>query len=131
MNRGPKPSPKPVIPTVAGRPKPPSDLDEIALETFKGVCSDLEKQGTLTKTDARIIAGYARCFSMLQRIQAQIESEPLSSESNGRIFRHPLLADRLNYGAQERQYLNDLGLSPRTRGKTEEPEAEDTKWDIK
>ena len=128
--RGPKPSDSHQAKQVDGKPVPPGDLTSVALEAFNGVVDDLTKQGTLTGTDSRIIAQYAKAFDLYSRLEKQLANEDVSLlASNGRAFINPLVTALSNLSAQLRQFLNDLGLTPRSRGKTDEDTGVDPKWE--
>lgn len=117
MTKGPKKS-RDKVTAPKGHPLPPEDLDEMGRLAWRSVCDDLDAQGTLTKTDAKLIELYSREYSLFRKIEAQLEQDPLYSVAdNGRMFVHPLLGQRSTVTGRLNKILNDLRLSPLTRDK--------------
>lgn len=107
--------------TNKNRPEAPKYLDKIAKEAWKSVCDDLEAQGTICKTDRKLIALYAETFSFFRRVSTQLANEELNLTcENGRKFINPLAGQYTVLVGRLNKLLSDLGLSPRTRGQSTE-----------
>lgn len=124
--KGPKPKDKPE--PFDGQLEMPDDLDPVGVQAWLSVVADLTTLGTLHQTDANMIALYARTFSMFMRIEDQLSQEDLTIASMNGVRINPLVTAHASLVPRVRQLLSDLGLSPRTRGKTEDDKGVDPKW---
>lgn len=127
MKRGRKAIQNGEIKAKVGRPTPPPDLEDYALNAWDSVCDDLESQGNLLLTDNKLIELYSRSYAMLRRIEDQLSVEPLTIDGKeGRTFQHPLLVTHCNLVSRVQRILNDLRLTPATRSKGTIPLEEDS-----
>jgi P27 family predicted phage terminase small subunit len=98
-----------------GRPTPPRDLDPVAKEAWRSLCDDLEEQGTLVKTDRKLIELYATTYALWDKTYKQLATQELSMGTEDRKFINPL-ANLFNVlSTKLHRILLDCGLSPTTR----------------
>lgn len=121
------------------RPHAPRDLDPVAKAAWDSLCDDLESQGTLVKTDRKLIEMYAKTYSLWDRCFRQLGNEPLATpesvetEIEGKIlsavpdrrFINPLANLYLGLSQKLHRILLDCGLSPATRQPMPQT---DTRW---
>lgn len=127
--RGRKPRPN----LLTDRPIPPDDLSPEAKAIFESVVSDLEAQQSLSTTDAKMIALYARGMALTDRIEKELSADTLTkvSEKYGATSSNPLI-DRYFGGLKLGQLLlTKLGLSPQSRKKSiGSTDPEDSSWEL-
>jgi len=103
------------VPLESGRPVMPSGLSAAAKRAWVSICDDLEAQGTLVKTDRKIVELYARTYALFLRTEDQLAEEALSLGSEGRKFVNPLANLYTTLEGRLHRILLDCGLSPTTR----------------
>jgi P27 family predicted phage terminase small subunit len=97
------------------RPICPPDLDNEGKKAFKSLCDDLADQGTLCKTDKKMILLYANKMSLYIKATKQLSEESLTTEANGRKYINPLVPHINILSRELRTLLSDCGLTPQTR----------------
>jgi P27 family predicted phage terminase small subunit len=106
--------PLPVNPS-STRPAPPRHLDKSAKAAWASLCDDLESQGTLVRTDRKLIELYATTYAQWSAMSAQLESEPFTYGTDQRRYINPLVPATERLSDRLKRLLIECGLTPRTR----------------
>jgi P27 family predicted phage terminase small subunit len=117
MQRGRRPIKQGEIRLKPGYPNPPTDLDKFAADAYDSLCRDLDSQGMLTTSDAKLIEMFARSYSSLKHCEAAIKEHGAVTvhPETKRLNRNPALGDKATALARCHLILRDLRLSPVTR----------------
>lgn len=105
-----EPKPKPIMPPI------PKWLDTAAKKEWKRIAEELKTMGLLTYIDGAALAGYCKCFSMVQAANAEIKERGTTYTTPTGFLRDNPAIDRMRqYLTLMRQYLSEFGLSPASR----------------
>lgn len=101
---------------------PPDFLDEKAKEEWERVIPGLTKIGTLTTSDAMILAGYCQHFSRWIKAEQDIADHGLTyetyTETGNKIIRKNPNVEIAKQAAHEmRAFASDLGMTPASRAR--------------
>ncbi len=111
-------------------PKPPKSLTDESVEVWRSVCQDMEDNGTLDLTDAKMIEVYVKDVKMLEWIESNLYAADTKLVMGGadRSFRHPLLDTYSKMSSKVQKDLNDLGLTPAARKSKPSPKKSDNPY---
>jgi P27 family predicted phage terminase small subunit len=100
------------------RPAPPEDLDGEGLLEWQRVCDELHAAGRLDKTDRAVLTLYAETWQTWRANMRGVNQHgAVIKYSNGMVGPSPFFKVAKETAAQLRGLLNDMGLTPASRGK--------------
>lgn len=106
-------------------PKQPDHLCESAKKIWKQTCEILREMGMLSKTDSHLIEHYSICYAEYLKLYEIVQQKGHISDSGNSVGPASTAMTRL--ASEHIKLVNELGLTPASRGKLTLPEGEDKK----
>jgi P27 family predicted phage terminase small subunit len=99
-------------------PEPPACLDELALEEWNRIGSELMHLGVISNIDRCILAAYSMAWSRAFWAQQQLaEQQLVLTGKDGGVYQNPLLAIFNKAMEQAVKYAAELGMTPSSRSR--------------
>ena len=115
-----------------GDPPKPEGLSEMAAAEWHRMCDRMRLAGTLATTDDAALLRYVRSFELVERLEAQLATEPLtflkvtvdgSGQEHQEKKANPLVSKVLAAQPPVRALLAELGQTPASRARVRIPGA--------
>lgn len=106
-------------------PVMPRHLCKTAKKIWKQTCDVLREMGMLSKTDAHLIEHYSICYAEYLKLYEIVQRDGHISDSGNSVGPASTAMTRL--ASEHIKLVNELGLTPASRGKLTLPDGEDKK----
>ena len=106
-------------------PAMPRHLCKTAKKIWKQTCDILREMGMLSKTDAHLIEHYSICYAEYLKLYEIVQRDGHISDSGNSVGPASTAMPRL--ASEHIKLVNELGLTPASRGKLTLPDGEDKK----
>lgn len=106
-------------------PAMPRHLCKTAKKIWKQTCDVLREMGMLSKTDAHLIEHYSICYAEYLKLYEIVQRDGHISDSGNSVGPASTAMTRL--ASEHIKLVNELGLTPASRGKLTLPDGEDKK----
>ncbi len=112
-------------PSSKSEPKLPRHLCKEAKKIWKQTCSILREMGMLSSTDSHLLEHYSICYAEYIKLYQMVQQEGHIADGGNRISPASTAMTRL--AAEHIKLVNELGLTPASRGKLTLPDGSDKK----